>query len=64
MNKKLVWILLYIVIVGFSIFITYNRFMILRNPEGETLMNYTLFGLFIVFTFINLRILIKRIKEY
>ncbi|MGB6083192.1 hypothetical protein [Moheibacter sp.] len=63
MNKKLIWILLYVVIVGLSVYITYNRFVILRNPEGETIMNYVLFGLFIVFTLINLRILIKRIKE-
>lgn len=64
MNKKLIWILLYVVIVGLSVYITYNRFVILRNPEGETIMNYALFILFIVFTFINIRLLLKHIREY
>lgn len=64
MNKKLGWIIFYILIVGLSIFITYKRFLLLSEPEGKTIMNYALFVLFIVFTFINIRLLLKHLREY
>lgn len=64
MNKELGWIIFYVIIVGLSIFITYKRFLILSEAQGDTPMNYAMFIVFIVFTFINLRLLIKRINEY
>ena len=64
MNKELGWIIFYVIIVGLSIFITYKRFLILSEPNGDSVMNYAMFIVFIVFTFINIRLLIKRINEY
>lgn len=64
MNKSLLNIILYVVIVLASIFIVYKRYTILQEPPEQTTMNYTLLVVFILFTYINLRRLIKLIKEY
>lgn len=64
MNKRLLNIILYVIIVLASIFIVYKRYTILQEPSEQTTMNYTLLVVFILFTYINLRRLIKLIKEY
>lgn len=64
MNKSLLNIILYVVIVLASIFIVYKRYTILQEPSEQTTMNYILLVVFILFTYINLRRLIKLIKEY
>lgn len=64
MNKSLLNIILYVIIVLASIFIVYKRYTILHEPPEQTTMNYTLLVVFILFTYINLRRLIKLIKEY
>ncbi|HUH34522.1 MAG TPA: hypothetical protein VL022_01695 [Moheibacter sp.] len=63
MNKKLLWIVLYILIVLASIFVVYMRYTILAGGDNGY-FEYFVFGFFILFTYINLRKLIQLIKAY
>lgn len=64
MNKNLVWIILYILIVAACIYIVVKRSLLLQESPEKNTFEFIVLILFIIFTFINLRILIKRIKEY
>lgn len=64
MNKKFGWIILYVIIVVVSILIVYRRYIMLGEPEGDSTMNYIIFIFFIVFTYLNLRRLIKLMRDY
>lgn len=47
-----------------GIYIIYRRYEAMQNPNVNEMLNYGLMILFIAFTYINLRKLIKLIKEY
>ena len=64
MNKNLVWIIIYIVIVAACIYIVVKRSLLLQESPEKNTFEFIVLIFFILFTFINLRILIKRIKEY
>lgn len=57
-------IILYFIIVITSIYIVTKRAMIVMKMDDKLTYQSLLLILFIVFTFINLRVLIKSIKEY
>lgn len=57
-------IILYFIIVIVSIYIVTKRAMIVMEIDDKLNYQSLLLILFIVFTFINLRVLIKLIKEY
>ncbi|MFV0304410.1 MAG: hypothetical protein ACK5IC_02870 [Moheibacter sp.] len=57
-------IILYFIIVIASIYIVTKRAMIVMEMDNKLTYQSLLLILFIVFTFINLRVLIKSIKEY
>lgn len=60
----MIYIILYVIIVAASIYITYRYFMVLSKPGGDSVMNYALTILFTFFSYINLRRLIRMIKTY
>lgn len=64
MNQKLIWIILYGIIVAACIFIVVKRISFLTETNQPGTFEYIVLLFFILFTFINIRILIKRIKEY
>ena len=64
MKKPLIWILIYVLIVAACIYIVVKRYLLLQESIEKNTMEYVVLIFFILFTFINLRILIKRIKEY
>lgn len=64
MNKNLVWIIIYIVIVAACIYIVVKRSLLLQESPEKNTFEFIVLIFFILFTFINLRILVKRIKEY
>ncbi len=64
MNQKLIWIIVYIIILAACVYIIIKRSLILQNSTEQNTFEYIVLIFFILFTFINLRILIKRIKEY
>ncbi|MDX9704205.1 MAG: hypothetical protein RBT46_00665 [Weeksellaceae bacterium] len=63
MAKKIGLILLYTLIVVASIFIVFRRYQLLESHQGNQIINYILIALFVGFTYINLKKLIKLIKE-
>ena len=64
MNKKIPLILLYVAFVVAGIFILYNRYLLIEDPNENKVLNYALIVGFIIFTYINLRRLIKLIQDY
>lgn len=64
MNNKILKILLYVFIVLASIFIVYRRYLLLDNPNQNIYLSYAILIFFIIFAYINLRVLVKLIKEY
>ncbi|GEM_PF-2549083 len=63
-TNKILRIILYVIIVAASIFIVVRRTMDLNNPGINIYLKYAILVFFIIFTYINLRILIKLIKDY
>ncbi|NLN32946.1 MAG: hypothetical protein GX159_05060 [Flavobacteriaceae bacterium] len=64
MNQKIIWIILYVLIVAACIYIVINRILLLEKDVGNNLFGYIVLLFFILFTFINIRILVNRIKDY
>lgn len=64
MNKLRGGILLYLIIVGISIYIIFRWFRLMENEDEKTFFNYVIIILFIVFTLINIRKLGRMIREY
>lgn len=64
MKKLRGGILLYLVIVGVSIYIIFRWFRLMENEDEKTLFNYVIIILFILFTLINIRKLSRMIREY
>jgi len=64
MKNQIIWILIYVLIVAACIFIVAKRYLLLQENGENSTFEYIVLLFFILFTFINLRILIKRIKEY
>lgn len=64
MNKKLLLILLYVAIVGASLFVVYSLYRRLTAPAGDTVLNYALLIGFLLFTYINFKRLLKLIRDY
>lgn len=63
MNKRTLFIILYIVIVGASIYVTYKFYIQLMMPDGGSFINYALFIGFALFTYINFKRLISLFRK-
>lgn len=63
-SNKLFRIILYVIIVAASIYIVVKRYLDLGNPVTNIYFQYIILAFFIIFAYINLRILIKLIREY
>jgi len=63
MNKRTLFIILYIVIVGASIYVTYKFYDRLMMPDGSNFINYALFIGFALFTYINFKRLINLFRK-
>lgn len=57
-------ILLYLVIVGVSIYIIFRWIKLMENDDEKTWFNYTIIILFILFTLVNIRKLMRFIRSY
>lgn len=63
MNKRTIFIIVYIVIVGASIYVTYMFYNRLMLPDGGSIINYALFIGFALFTYINFKRLISLFRK-
>ncbi|MBW7871534.1 MAG: hypothetical protein H3C39_10805 [Flavobacteriia bacterium] len=63
MNKRTLLIILYILIVGASIYVTYTFYTWLMKPDGGSIINYALFIGFALFTYINVKRLLSLFRN-
>lgn len=55
MNQRTVYIIIYLFIVGASLFLVYRFYMRLMQEGGGSIINYALFIGFAIFTYINFK---------